>query len=96
MACLHSAGWWQRHWERGRVAEVELADTLPDGWKLWWQWQQAIAPENQVEIDALSADQGRHLGYVRAVAVRSAETDPDAPISSIPVEYSKWPLWRNS
>jgi SAM-dependent methyltransferase len=96
MACLHSAEWWRRHWDRSGVARVVVADAMPDGWRFWRDWQQAVAPDNRVEIDALSADRGRHLGYVRAVAVRSTDTDPDAPISSIPVEYSKQPLWRDS
>jgi SAM-dependent methyltransferase len=96
MACLHSADWWRRHWDRSGVARVVVADTMPDGWRFWRDWQQAVAPDNRVEIDALSADRGRHLGYVRAVAVRSTDKDPDAPISSIPVEYSKQPLRRNS
>jgi cyclopropane fatty-acyl-phospholipid synthase-like methyltransferase len=64
--CLHSAQWWQRHWQRTGIVEVKVADTLPDGWRLWQRWHQAIAPENMVEIEALQADGGRYLGYVRA------------------------------
>ena len=33
--CLHSAAWWQQHWERTGILEIEVADTLPDGWLLW-------------------------------------------------------------
>ncbi len=46
------------------------------------------APDNQVEIDALRADAGRHLGYVRAVA----RLRPDEPIVSIPVEHTSVPI----
>ena len=35
LCCLHSAAWWRRHWERTGIVDVELADTLPDGWQLW-------------------------------------------------------------
>ncbi|WP_368965307.1 cyclopropane-fatty-acyl-phospholipid synthase family protein [Parafrankia sp. FMc2] len=94
MACLHSADWWRRHWERSAVAQVDLADTLPDGWRLWLDWQHAVAPDNSVEIDALTADQGRHLGYVRAIARRHTDRTPDEPITSIPVDYSRQPLYR--
>jgi hypothetical protein len=69
---------------------------MPDGWRFWQDWQQAIAPDNRVEIDALSADQGRHLGYVRAIAVRGTDRDPDPPIGSIPVEYKEQPLFRTT
>jgi SAM-dependent methyltransferase len=57
-ACLHSAGWWRRHWQRSGIAQVTLADLLPDGWKHWLAWQRAVAPDNQLEIDALTADHG--------------------------------------
>jgi hypothetical protein len=65
--CLHSAEWWQRHWGRTGIVDVEVADTLPEGWRLWLDWHRLIAPENAVEIEALEADRGEWLGYVRAV-----------------------------
>ena len=33
--CLHSAAWWRRHWGRTGILDVEVADTLPDGWRFW-------------------------------------------------------------
>ena len=36
--CLHSAAWWRRHWERTGMVDVELADTMPDGWQRWLDW----------------------------------------------------------
>src|SRR3954452_10901935 len=32
MWCLHSAGWWRRHWGRTGILDIETADTLPEGW----------------------------------------------------------------
>jgi hypothetical protein len=49
MCCLHSAGWW-RHWERTGILDIDLADTLPDGWRLWRDWQTVIAPDNAAEV----------------------------------------------
>ena len=40
---------------------------MPDGWRLWAEWQKVIAPHNQDEIDALHADRGMNLGYVRGI-----------------------------
>ena len=94
MACLHSADWWRRHWARSGIVHVELADTMPDGWRQWLLWQQTVAPDNSVEIDALTADQGRYLGYVRAIARRRGDAIPDEPITTIPVTYAKHPLYR--
>ena len=62
---LHSAAWWSRHWERSGIVDIELADSMPDGWQRWLDWHRVIAPNNAVEIQALEADQGSYLGYVR-------------------------------
>src|SRR6516165_9981776 len=47
---LHSADWWRRHWERTGIVEIELADTMPDGWQLWLDWHRIVAPNNATEI----------------------------------------------
>ena len=93
--CLHSAAWWQRHWERTGSMDIELADTLPDGWRLWREWQRAIAPDNAVEIQALEADRGSYLGYVRLVGRRRAGVQLEEPIVSVPTQYTKRPLLRS-
>jgi SAM-dependent methyltransferase len=94
--CLHSAAWWRRHWDRTGIVGVELADTLPDGWRLWLDWLRLIAPENATEIRALEADGGRHLGYVRVVGRRRDEAQVSEPIMSVPTQYQKKPLRRDS
>jgi hypothetical protein len=96
MCCLHSAAWWQRHWERAGILDIELADTLPDGWRLWREWIAAVAGHNVVEIQALEADRGDYLGYVRVVGRRRDEACLDEPIVSVPMEYTKQPLLRGS
>jgi cyclopropane fatty-acyl-phospholipid synthase-like methyltransferase len=92
--CLHSAAWWRRHWERTGIVDIDLADTLPDGWQQWRDWLRAIAPDNEVEIRALEADRGRYLGYVR-VAGRRSQVKLDEPVVSIPPQYTKKPLLRD-
>jgi SAM-dependent methyltransferase len=90
--CFHSAPWWRRHWERTGILDIDIADTLPDGWELWRDWVQAIAPDNRIEIDALEADRGSYLGYVRLVGRRRADAPfYDFPVS-VPVQYTKKPL----
>jgi SAM-dependent methyltransferase len=94
-ACLHSAEWWRQHWQRSGIADVAQADTMPDGWNHWLAWQLAVAPENRVEIEAVTADQGRHLGYVRAIAHRRSDRNPDEPVTAIPVTYTRRQLSRD-
>ena len=92
--CLHSAAWWRRLWERTEIMDIEQADTLPDGWRLWLDWHLSIAPDNEAEIQALQADRGRYLGYVRIVGRRRAGVQLDEPVTSVPTEYSTRPLLR--
>ena len=92
--CLHSAPWWRRHWERTGIVDIVVADTLPDGWRLWRDWHRVIAPANKAEIQALEADQGRYLGYVRAVGRRRAGVQLDEPIVSVSTEYVRKPVLR--
>jgi SAM-dependent methyltransferase len=93
--CLHSADWWRRHWGRTGILDVETADALPDGWRLWREWHRAIAPDNATEIRALEADGGRHLGYVRAVGRRRADVSLYEPTVSVPTVYATQPLLRS-
>lgn len=92
--CLHSAAWWRRHWARTRIVDVELADSMADGWRCWLDWHLTIAPDNQAEIAALEADRGRALTYVRAVGRRREDVELQDPVVSIPSNYSKKPLLR--
>lgn len=75
--------------------EIELADTLPDGWQLWADWHKAVAPDNEVEIKAVEADGGRYLGYVRLVGRRRVEAKLEDLIVSLPAQYTKKPLLRS-
>jgi ubiquinone/menaquinone biosynthesis C-methylase UbiE len=98
-AC-HSAAWWRRHWQRTGIVEVELADTMPDGWQFWLDWHKAVAPDNVAEIRALETDSGRYLGYVRLVGRRRGDVKledycwPDT-LRSFPPQYTKKPLLRS-
>jgi cyclopropane fatty-acyl-phospholipid synthase-like methyltransferase len=93
--CLHSAPWWQRHWSRTGLVDVDVADTMLDGWRRWLDWHHVIAPDNAVEIAAVEADAGRYLGYVRVVA-RRTPVEADEVVTSLPAYYVKRPLLREA
>ena len=99
--CLHSAAWWRRHWERTQIVDVEIADTMEDGWKTWIAWHETAHPDNNLELDTLHADQGRNLGYIRMVGRRRRDAAlvdycwPDA-LRSFPQEYTPQPLLRDA
>ena len=95
LVCLHSAGWWKRHWERTGLVDVTLADTLPDGWRFWMDWQLVVAPDNATELQAVEADRGRWLGYARVTARIRPDARLDDPILSLPTWHVTKPLLRN-
>lgn len=92
--CFHCAAWWQRHWSRTGILDVEVADALPDGWRFWRDWLLQIAPENTTEIGALEADAGQNLTYIRAIGRRRADAPLQDPAISIPPQYTRQPLLR--
>ena len=94
--CLHSADWWQRHWGRTGILDMESADTLADGWRFWIDWLRLVYPDNRTEIEALEADGGSHLGYVRVVGRRRTDAPLYDPFVSVPVQYVKKPLRRGT
>lgn len=91
---MHCSDWWRRHWERTGIVDVELADWMPNGWQLWLDWLQTIAPDNHLEIESLRSDRGRHLTYNRIVAKRRPEVRLEEPLVSIPANYTSQPLLR--
>lgn len=69
---LHSPEWWRDLWQREANLDVIHAEAVPDGWKLWLQWEE-IARDRGYEyavddISLLHADAGRNLALVCAVA----------------------------
>jgi SAM-dependent methyltransferase len=94
--CLHSAAWLRRHWERTGIMDIDLADTMADGWQRWLDWHRVVAPDNAVEIAALETDRGSYLGYVRIVGRRNGETRLEDLVMSVPPQYTKRPLLRDA
>jgi cyclopropane fatty-acyl-phospholipid synthase-like methyltransferase len=75
----HTLPWWQQHWARTGLVEMETAVTMPAGWQLWLQWEQARQAAGddsdslKSDIRVLEADQGAYMGFVKLVARRPEE-----------------------
>jgi cyclopropane fatty-acyl-phospholipid synthase-like methyltransferase len=73
---FHSPQWWRRHWQKTGLVDIETADTLIDGWKLWLEWneicenfgQQKLANLARREAEMLRVDNGRTFGFTRVIA----------------------------
>jgi SAM-dependent methyltransferase len=76
-ACFHTAEWWRRLWARSPRAEDVRTDTLLDGWRHWRDFERALElAGKQVfpsDAEALERDGGQTIGFVRAIARRTAE-----------------------
>lgn len=96
---LHSADWWQQHWKRTGIVALEVADTMPDGWRVWLDWYRTAHPGSRAEVETLEADRGEYLGYIRVIGRRRdgvALEDycwPDN-LRSFPPQYERKPLLR--
>ena len=77
---LHSPEWWRAHWESTGLVEVERADWIRDGWQDWRAWNEitlaagaaTMADAARSEIEMLTIDAGRTLGFSRAIARKPA------------------------
>jgi SAM-dependent methyltransferase len=94
LSALHSSAWLRRHWERTGIVDIDIADTMDGGWRLWLEWQHAVAPDNTVEIKAIEEDAGRYIGYIRVVGRRNPAAVLADHIVSLPDHYMKQPLLR--
>lgn len=92
---LHSANWWANHWQRTGLVEVDQADTMPEGWKLWQKWLELLAPDNKTELAALEDDAGEYFTYIRCIAHRREDAQLFDPSMSFPSDYTKQPLLRD-
>lgn len=78
---FHTANWWRRHWQKTELVVVQTADLLPDGWKLWLEWNEVCGRFGQPNLALLAAreaemlrlDDGRTFGFVRVIAERKTD-----------------------
>ncbi len=73
---FHTPSWWRRHFARSGCVEVDVADTMPDGWDAWLRFCRAQREAGIRETDSeetLETDGGQYLGFVRVVARRKGD-----------------------
>ncbi len=69
--CMHTLEWWQRHFERSGLVEIESAEYIEDGWKLWRDWELIRNGGGFTgfpsEAAVLEEDAGENIGFVLLV-----------------------------
>jgi SAM-dependent methyltransferase len=77
LVCFQTANWWRELWERSNRMDTITADTLPEGWKYWRDFETALenAGKNRFPsvAEALDKDQGEYVGFVRIVGKRNQQ-----------------------
>ena len=76
----HTAGWWRYLWERTGLVNVEIAESMPDGWQVWLRAEEAEyafrnpeayeSGDTGSDAKVLREDKGRYIGFIRMIARR--------------------------
>ncbi|WP_206662905.1 SAM-dependent methyltransferase [Anaerobacillus alkaliphilus] len=76
---FHSPKWWSKLWRRSGVVDIEVADTMPEGWELWLKWETTAKAsgrwQRNGDIELLTADDGEYFTFTRMVARRHEELE---------------------
>lgn len=71
--CLRTSEWWREHWTRTGLVDLESAETMTEGWRLWLKWAKATNCSDWY-LKTLEHDAGQYLGYIRVSATRRPDT----------------------
>ncbi len=68
--------WWREHWSRtGNITDVRVG-TLTDGCRHWYDFEKGLEATGKSvfpsDAEALERDRGEYIGFVRAIARRTA------------------------
>ncbi|MEE9441331.1 MAG: methyltransferase domain-containing protein [candidate division Zixibacteria bacterium] len=65
---LHTLDWWIDHFSYPGIVDIEVAEIIPDGWKLWLEWEEIKDGGGfsgfPSDAETISADAGKYLGFV--------------------------------
>lgn len=72
--CFHTREWWQAHWEKSELVDIQVADVMPDGWQKWLRFEHVLEATGMSRFpsdeEVLEIDKGRYLGFIRVIAQR--------------------------
>jgi cyclopropane fatty-acyl-phospholipid synthase-like methyltransferase len=79
--------WWREHWRRNSTMYDIRVDTLRDGWRHWRDFEKILEATGKSvfpsDAEALERDQGRYIGFVRAIARRTGKAGANLYDSSV-------------
>ncbi len=89
--CFRTADWWRTQWSRSGLVTGVRAETLPEGWRHWRDFERAIELSGKAifpsDAEALDRDRGEYLGLVRITARRTEDEGEDLYDPSLGVRF---------
>lgn len=71
---FHTPDWWAQLWSKTGLVDIEIADTMRNGWDVWMKWETTAKASGiwgrNGDIELLTADGGEYFTFTRAVARR--------------------------
>ena len=69
----HTPEWWTKLWNRSETVNVEVADTLPNGYEIWLKWDKTLKEAGVLkrngDVQMLEAD-GGNFTFTRMIAIK--------------------------
>jgi cyclopropane fatty-acyl-phospholipid synthase-like methyltransferase len=69
----HTPEWWSHLWRRSETVDIQVADTMPNGYECWLMWDRTLKEAGLLkrsgDVDMLEAD-GGNFTFSRIVANR--------------------------
>lgn len=69
----HTAAWWKSLWEHWEIADVIIADTMPNGYENWLKWDKTLKDAGVLkrngDVEMLETD-GGNFTFPRVIATK--------------------------
>lgn len=73
---FHTLSWWQHHWSKTGLVNIDTAIMHPYGWQEWRYFLQTgidgnLAQKRDLDdFDMLLKDKGNYLGFIQLIATK--------------------------
>jgi len=62
MYCFHTIDWWKKHWNHNEKIDIEIADSMPNGYNNWLLWDKTLKEHGVLkrggDVELLEANKG--------------------------------------
>jgi cyclopropane fatty-acyl-phospholipid synthase-like methyltransferase len=73
MYCFHTIDWWKKLWSHNEIIDIEIADTMPNGYENWLLWDKTLKEYGVLnrsgDVELLEAGNG-NFTFARIIGKR--------------------------